>query len=262
MASYNPPNTGTTGTGIGSETGSSYTSESKSTTSGTGVTGVTGTTEQTGFVVISGEIGSGKTTLIRRLLNTVSDDVVVGLITNTHPSFGELLQWICLAFDLDHRGKDKVELYQDFLDFLIEQYAAGRRVILVIDEAQDLSPMQARALGRRCRGGSLTVLGDLAQGTSPAAADDWPTLLAHLGAPDATLAVLDRGFRVPAQIIDSPAQLLPDIAPGLARPTSARQAPGAVEATSATPATLPDTVVHACRQAMTGGGSIGVIAAG
>lgn len=99
-----------------------------------------GTAEQTGFVVISGEVGSGKTTLVRRLLGTVSDDVIVGLITNTHPSFGELLQWICLAFDLDHRGKDKVELYQGFLDFLIEQYAAGRRVILIIDEAQNLSP--------------------------------------------------------------------------------------------------------------------------
>lgn len=99
-----------------------------------------GIAEQTGFVVISGEVGSGKTTLIRRLLGTVADDVVVGLITNTHPSFGELLQWICLAFDLDHRGRDKVELYQGFLDFLIEQYAASRRVILIIDEAQNLNP--------------------------------------------------------------------------------------------------------------------------
>jgi general secretion pathway protein A len=99
-----------------------------------------GITEQTGFVVISGEIGSGKTTLVRRLLSSVSEDIVVGLITNTHPSFGELLQWICLAFDLEHRDKGKVELYQGFLDFLIEQYAASRRTVLVIDEAQNLSP--------------------------------------------------------------------------------------------------------------------------
>jgi type II secretory pathway predicted ATPase ExeA len=99
-----------------------------------------GITEQTGFVVISGEIGSGKTTLVRRLLSSVSEDIVVGLITNTHPSFGELLQWICLAFDLEHRNKGKVELYQSFLDFLIEQYAASRRTVLVIDEAQNLSP--------------------------------------------------------------------------------------------------------------------------
>jgi general secretion pathway protein A len=99
-----------------------------------------GITEQTGFVVISGEIGSGKTTLVRRLLGSVADDIVVGLITNTHPSFGELLQWICLAFDLEHRDKGKVELYQGFLDFLIEQYAASRRTVLVIDEAQNLGP--------------------------------------------------------------------------------------------------------------------------
>jgi type II secretory pathway predicted ATPase ExeA len=50
------------------------------------------------------------------------------------------LQWICLAFDLEHRNKGKVELYQSFLDFLIEQYAASRRTVLVIDEAQNLSP--------------------------------------------------------------------------------------------------------------------------
>ena len=97
-----------------------------------------GLTEQTGFVVISGEVGSGKTTLVRRLLNDASDDLTVGLITNTHRSFGELLQWISLAFDLDYRGKDKVQLYQDFVDFMLDQYAAGRRVVLIIDEGQNL----------------------------------------------------------------------------------------------------------------------------
>jgi type II secretory pathway predicted ATPase ExeA len=97
-----------------------------------------GLTEQTGFVVISGEVGSGKTTLVRRLLNDASDDLTVGLITNTHRSFGELLQWISLAFDLDYRGKDKVQLYQNFVDFMLDQYAAGRRVVLIIDEGQNL----------------------------------------------------------------------------------------------------------------------------
>ena len=97
-----------------------------------------GLTEQTGFVVISGEVGSGKTTLVRRLLTDASDDLTVGLITNTHRSFGELLQWISLAFDLDYRGKDKVQLYQNFVDFMLDQYAAGRRVVLIIDEGQNL----------------------------------------------------------------------------------------------------------------------------
>ncbi|MCK9871008.1 AAA family ATPase [Nocardiopsis dassonvillei] len=86
---------------------------------------------------------------------------------------------------------------------------------IVVDEAQDLSPMQCRAIGRRCVSGSLTVLGDIAQGTSPSAAVNWSTLLEHLGKPTGHLSVLDRGYRVPAQIIDFAARLLPAIAPGL-----------------------------------------------
>ncbi len=132
---------------------------------------------------------------------------------------------------------------------------------LMVDEAQDLSPMQCRALGRRCVAGSLTVLGDIAQGTSAWAADDWPTLLTHLGKPDTRLAVLDRGFRVPAQIIEYAARLLPHIAPGLAAPTSVRRSPGALQVTSAAPDALPDAVVQACRQRLTDEGSIGLIAA-
>ncbi len=94
--------------------------------------------EQTGFVVVTGEVGSGKTTLLRRLLDDAADDLTIGLITNTHRSFGELLQWIALAFDLDYKGKDKVQLYQNFVDFLLDQYAAGRRTVLIIDEGQNL----------------------------------------------------------------------------------------------------------------------------
>ncbi len=97
-----------------------------------------GLTQQTGFVVITGEVGSGKTTLVRRLLNGVEDEIHIGLITNPHHSFGELLQWICLAFELEYEGKSKVQLYQCFVDFLIEQYATGRRTVLMIDELQNL----------------------------------------------------------------------------------------------------------------------------
>jgi DNA helicase IV len=132
---------------------------------------------------------------------------------------------------------------------------------LMVDEAQDLSPMQCRALGRRCATGSLTVLGDIAQGTSAWAADDWPTLLTHLGKPDTRLAVLDRGFRVPAQIIEYAARLLPAIAPGLAVPTSVRQASGALQITATTVEALPDEVLRACRQRLADDGSIGLIAA-
>ncbi|MFH8490838.1 HelD family protein [Streptomyces longisporoflavus] len=72
---------------------------------------------------------------------------------------------------------------------------------IVVDEAQDLSPMEARAIARRAEFGSLTVLGDLAQGTAPWAARDWPGLLAHLGRPDAAVTPLTTGFRVPKAIV-------------------------------------------------------------
>jgi DNA helicase IV len=73
---------------------------------------------------------------------------------------------------------------------------------IVIDEAQDLSPMECRAIGRRAVFGSVTVLGDLAQGTTPWAARDWPRLLAHLGKPDATVVPLTTGFRVPRAVVE------------------------------------------------------------
>jgi DNA helicase IV len=132
---------------------------------------------------------------------------------------------------------------------------------VMVDEAQDLSPMQCRAVGRRCATGSLTVLGDIAQGTSAWAVDDWPTLLEHLGKPDARLAVLDRGFRVPAQIIEFAARLLPDIAPGLGTPTSVRHAAGALHITAATAGTVADTVARECRRRLADAGSVGLIAA-
>ncbi|GIJ71120.1 HelD family protein [Virgisporangium ochraceum] len=80
---------------------------------------------------------------------------------------------------------------------------------LVVDEAQDLSPMQCRALARRSRHGSITVLGDLAQGTTPWAATDWPAQLAHLGKPAAPVVGLTTGFRVPAAVLAFANRLLP-----------------------------------------------------
>ncbi|MCG8325368.1 MAG: tRNA (adenosine(37)-N6)-threonylcarbamoyltransferase complex ATPase subunit type 1 TsaE [Thiotrichales bacterium] len=90
------------------------------------------------ITVITGEIGSGKTTLIRHLLNQLDNDITVGLISNTHKAFGELLSWICSAYSIDHKDMSKVDMYQAFVDFMIDEYAAGRRTVLIVDEAQNM----------------------------------------------------------------------------------------------------------------------------
>ncbi|MDS1271527.1 AAA family ATPase [Lipingzhangella sp. LS1_29] len=132
---------------------------------------------------------------------------------------------------------------------------------IVVDEAQDLSPMQCRVIGRRCTRGSLTVLGDIAQGTSPSAVSDWTTLLGHLGQPDARLAVLDRGFRVPAEIIDYAARLLTEIAPVLTAPVGVRHHEEALRISPVAGTDLPEAVVLASREGLKGAGSVGVVAA-
>ena len=91
-----------------------------------------------GLSVVTGEVGSGKTTLVRQLLTQLGPSFSVGLISNTHSDFSDLMQYISLAFDLPYVGKTNVELHQQFTDYLISEYAAGRRVLLIVDEAQNL----------------------------------------------------------------------------------------------------------------------------
>lgn len=92
------------------------------------------------ITLITGEIGAGKTTLLRELLNRIEDDVTVGLISNAQGGRGELLQWVLNALGISHpRDATYVQMFQMLQDFLVSEYAAGRRVILIFDEAQNLS---------------------------------------------------------------------------------------------------------------------------
>ncbi|MEU8762256.1 UvrD-helicase domain-containing protein [Streptomyces sp. NPDC048659] len=133
---------------------------------------------------------------------------------------------------------------------------------VVVDEAQDLSPMQYRAVGRRCTTGSATVLGDLAQGTTPWATGSWAQALAHLGKPEAHIEELTAGFRVPREVIAYASRLLPHMSPGLAPVESVRENPGSLEfRRAAGPEELDADVVAACVAALAHEGSIGLIAA-
>jgi len=92
-----------------------------------------------GFVIITGEVGSGKTTLIETFLREVDRDVVVAQVNQTQVSPVEFLQSVLVQFGFSPFRMKKAELLATLNQFLIEQYAAGRKVLLIIDEAQNLS---------------------------------------------------------------------------------------------------------------------------
>ncbi|MFJ3279569.1 HelD family protein [Streptomyces halstedii] len=129
---------------------------------------------------------------------------------------------------------------------------------IVVDEAQDLSPMECRAIARRSPFGSLTVLGDLAQGTTPWAARSWPELLRHLGKRDAGVTALTTGFRLPAAVAELANRLLPllDVEVPLSR-SLRRDGEAAVTRAG----DLEAAAVAAVREALGQEGSVAVIAA-
>ncbi|MEV7471621.1 AAA family ATPase [Streptomyces kronopolitis] len=149
-------------------------------------------------------------------------------------------------------------LIDEAMDVVARTHSLGH---VVLDEAQDLSPMQYRAVGRRCTTGSATILGDIAQGTTPWATDTWQEALRHLGKPDAAVEELTQGFRVPREVISYASRLLPAIAPDLAEATSIRESAGDFEIRTVAPADLTAATLAACDDALRKEGSIGLIAA-
>jgi len=130
---------------------------------------------------------------------------------------------------------------------------------IVVDEAQDLSPLQLESIRRRSRTGSMTVLGDLAQATSPWAAQSWEAVVSCLRHERviASAVELEYGYRLPAEVHEVAMRLLPDAAPGLACPHAVRASGHEVEVVPAG----DDLVggVMACVRELLGGGIVGVI---
>lgn len=98
-----------------------------------------GVFNRAGVALITGEVGSGKTTLIHHLMQNADDDAVIGLIDNVHPRLENLLQWVLQAFHIEVTTDREVQLHRLFVDFIEEQAAKKRSVILFIDEAHNMS---------------------------------------------------------------------------------------------------------------------------
>ena len=130
---------------------------------------------------------------------------------------------------------------------------------IVLDEAQDLSPMQYRAVARRSSTGSVTVLGDVAQGTSPWSSTDWLTSLRHLDKPEAVVQPLTRGYRVPGEVLAYANRLLPHLGVSLAAVTSVRHGDHALIVHSVS--AVDDAAVKEVERLLGFEGSVGVICA-
>jgi general secretion pathway protein A len=95
---------------------------------------------RTPITLITGEIGSGKTTILRAFLKDIDPEITVGLISNAQGGRGELIQWILNALSIPvEPGSSYVSMFQLLQETLVSEYAAGRRVVLIFDEAQNLS---------------------------------------------------------------------------------------------------------------------------
>jgi len=93
-----------------------------------------------GFALLTGEVGSGKTTLVRQMIRDVGDDVAVGLISNTHRGFRSIVTWALSALSIAPVDDTDIAAYEALVDTCVREYGRGRRTLLVVDEAQNLSP--------------------------------------------------------------------------------------------------------------------------
>jgi general secretion pathway protein A len=91
------------------------------------------------FCVVTGDIGTGKTTLLRYLLRRRGPQITVGMVTGMNGTFLELLQWTLAEFGLDYQGLDKIGMQQLLVEFVKREEARGRRMVLIVDEAQALA---------------------------------------------------------------------------------------------------------------------------
>jgi type II secretory pathway predicted ATPase ExeA len=101
---------------------------------------------RSGFIVITGEIGTGKSLLLRKMMDEAGKELAIGILSNTHGQFQNLMHWIPTVFNLRTKSKDPVAAYRNFSEFLRREQAKNRRVVLVVDEAQNLSPAMLEEL--------------------------------------------------------------------------------------------------------------------
>jgi type II secretory pathway predicted ATPase ExeA len=98
-----------------------------------------GLESQSAFSLLTGEIGSGKTTLVRKLMRQLGERTTVGLISNTHTRFRAIHGWVLSALGVTPQGDSEIATYEAVVDHLVREYARGRRTLLIVDEAQNLS---------------------------------------------------------------------------------------------------------------------------
>lgn len=105
-----------------------------------------GLTNEAGFTVLTGEVGAGKTTLVRHLLNNLDDSVRVGLVSNTNMQLASIVEWVADAFGIDTNQYKGISLHNALVDCFLQTYSEGRRVLLIVDEAQNLDKSSLESL--------------------------------------------------------------------------------------------------------------------